>query len=56
MFSTRCQSQEPYPDEDEYILSCPYCGSSEYLFNEHGAPNRFCGQCGQLIVLTTPKT
>ena len=25
---------------------CPHCGSGEYLHNEDGNENEFCGQCG----------
>ena len=25
---------------------CPSCGSEEYLHNEDGNENNFCGQCG----------
>ena len=25
---------------------CPMCGSGEYLHNEDGNENNFCGQCG----------
>lgn len=39
------------PNLDEYknILACPSCGSGEYLFNEDGLTNTYCGQCGQAI-------
>ena len=39
----------PYPDGDTSILACPRCGSGEYLYNEDGAWNNYCGQCGQRI-------
>lgn len=38
-----------HPDGDEYILACPRCGSGEYLHNEDGNQNEFCGQCGQKL-------
>lgn len=41
--------RSPYPDGDKGILACPNCGSGEYLHNEDGAENTFCGQCGQAI-------
>jgi hypothetical protein len=41
--------ESPYPDGDESVLACPYCGSGEYLYNEDGDRNHFCGQCGQAI-------
>lgn len=25
---------------------CPACGSGEYLYNEDGNKNNYCGQCG----------
>ena len=25
---------------------CPNCRSGEYLYNEDGAANNYCGQCG----------
>lgn len=39
----------PHPDGDTEILACPTCGSGEYLHNEDGNRNRYCGQCGQII-------
>ena len=39
----------PYPDGDGNIIACQRCGSGEYLHNEDGTPNKFCGQCGQAI-------
>lgn len=39
----------PYPDGDRSIIACPNCGSGEYLHNEDGNRNAFCGQCGQAI-------
>lgn len=41
--------ESPYPDGDEDVLACPNCGSGEYLHNEDGNRNRFCGQCGKAI-------
>ena len=41
--------KSPYPDGDRSILACPSCGSGEYLWNEDGNRNHFCGQCGQAI-------
>lgn len=40
----------PHPDGDKSILSCPNCGSGEYLHNQDEAENTFCGQCGQAIL------
>lgn len=31
------------------IEACQGRGSGEYLYNEDGNRNRFCGQCGQAI-------
>lgn len=31
------------------IEACQGCGSGEYLYNEDGNRNSFCGQCGQAI-------
>jgi len=39
----------PHPDGDTEILACLTCGSGEYLYNEDGNRNRYCGQCGQRI-------
>lgn len=39
----------PYPDGDTSILACWNCGSGEYLYNEDGNRNAYCGQCGQRI-------
>ena len=41
--------RSPYPDGDKSILACANCGSGEYLYNEDGVENTFCGQCGQAI-------
>jgi len=41
--------EKPYPDDDNAILACPYCGSGEYLHNQDANRNRYCGQCGQKI-------
>lgn len=42
-------SEKPYPDGDRQILACPNCRSGEYLHNEDGNRNKFCGQCGKRI-------
>lgn len=42
-------TQSPYPDGDQSILACPRCGSGEYLYNEDGNEQNYCGQCGQRI-------
>ena len=34
----------PHPEDSPNILACPICGSGEYLHNEDGTPNSFCGQ------------
>ncbi|SCJ70710.1 Uncharacterised protein [uncultured Flavonifractor sp.] len=39
----------PHPDGDERVEACQRCGSGEFLYNEDGNRNRFCGQCGQAI-------
>ena len=41
--------ESPYDDDLHDVLACPRCGSGEFLHNEDGVPNRFCGQCGQAI-------
>ncbi len=41
--------KRPYPDDDDSILACPYCGSGEYLHNPDENENQYCGQCGQKI-------
>lgn len=41
--------KSPFPDGDKSIYSCACCGSGEYLFNEDGNYNRYCGNCGQAI-------
>lgn len=40
-------AKSPYPDEN--VIACANCGSGEYLYNEDGNENRFCGLCGQAI-------
>lgn len=42
--------QSIYDDELHDVIACPRCHSGEYLFNEDGEPNSFCGQCGQAIL------
>ena len=37
------------PGCDKSIYGCACCGSGEYLFNEDGNYNRYCGNCGQAI-------
>lgn len=37
--------ESPYIDDN--VLACPCCGSGEYLHNQDGNENAFCGQCGQ---------
>lgn len=39
----------PFDGDDPYIVFCGSCKSGEYLHNEDGARNVFCGQCGQRI-------
>lgn len=43
------EPRSPFPDGDTSILACPCCGSGEYLYNEDGNRNKYCGQCGQAI-------
>lgn len=46
-----CAKETPqHPDEEEDILACQRCGSGEYLYNEDGNKNNYCGQCGQKLV------
>lgn len=46
-----CSKETPqHPDEEEGILACQRCGSGEYLYNEDGNKNNYCGQCGQKLV------
>ena len=47
--SIQAEVKSPHPDGDSSILACPCCGSGEYLQNEDGNENRFCGQCGQRV-------
>ena len=37
------------PFAEEGIIACQYCGSGEYLYNEDGNRNSYCGQCGSKI-------
>lgn len=39
----------PFDDDDPDVLYCQKCGSREYLENEDGNRNEYCGQCGQRI-------
>lgn len=45
----KTEPRSPHPDGDKSIWACPSCGSGEYLYNEDGNQNNFCGQCGQAI-------
>lgn len=29
--------------------ACSYCASAQFLYNEGGRRNRFCGECGQML-------
>lgn len=33
------------PFAEDGIISCQCCGSGEYLFNEDGNHNGYCGNC-----------
>lgn len=37
------------PFAEDGIIACQCCGSGEYLYNEDGSHNNFCGQCGARI-------
>lgn len=39
----------PFDEDDPDVLYCQRCGSGEYLENEDGNRNNYCGQCGQRI-------
>ena len=39
----------PFDDDDPGVLYCQKCGSGEYLENDDGNRNEYCGQCGQRI-------
>ena len=34
------------PFAEEGFISCQCCGSGEYLYNEDGNRNGYCGNCG----------
>lgn len=36
----------PVKFADNLAPMCPRCGSAEYLHNEDGNRNDYCGQCG----------
>ena len=46
----RDTAESIHPDGDEHIIACSVCGSGEYLHNEDGNRNIFCGQCGKRIL------
>ena len=48
-YTTRKMKASPYPGGDENVLACQNCKSGEYLYNEDGNRNSFCGQCGKAI-------
>ena len=35
-------------------MACPRCGSGEYLYDEDGREQNYCGQCGQKIDWSRP--
>lgn len=37
------------PFAEDGIVSCQCCGSGEYLYNEDGNQNGYCGNCGARI-------
>ena len=37
------------PFAEDGIISCQCCDSGEYLFNEDGNRNGYCGNCGARI-------
>lgn len=37
------------PFAEKGIIACQCCGSGEYLFNEDGNRNGYCGNCGARI-------
>lgn len=37
------------PFVEEGVVACQNCGSGEYLYNEDGNRNNYCGQCGSKI-------
>lgn len=45
-----CSKETPQHPDEEDILACQRCGSGEYLYNEDGNKNNYCGQCGQKLV------
>lgn len=32
-----------------FDFTCPHCGSRDYLKNDDGNRNKFCGQCGKAL-------
>lgn len=42
-------TRENNPFAEEGVIACQFCRSGEWLYNEDGAPNAFCGQCGRRI-------
>lgn len=37
------------PFTDDGVIACQCCGSGEYLYNEDGNRNGYCGNCGARI-------
>lgn len=37
------------PFAEDGVIACQYCGSGEYLYNEDGNQNGYCGNCGARI-------
>ena len=41
--------KSPHPYWTGNSAACPYCASAQYLYNEDGRRNKYCGSCGQAI-------
>lgn len=49
VFAMSMQIEEDVVIEQGVEPYCPRCGSGEYMYNEDGKENRYCGQCGQKL-------
>ena len=49
MFDDKEKPVPPCEEGEPDVLFCGVCLSGEYLYNEDGSRNRYCGQCGRRI-------
>lgn len=46
MYNYKAKKQYKVEEEETVASYCTNCRSGEYLYNEDGNRNNYCGQCG----------